>query len=247
MPSIGRLIPLAAGDPIANMAMDQALLESTSRSQLPTLRLYRWNRSTLSLGYFQKLSDRDAHPQSASIACVRRSTGGGAIVHHHELTYSIMMPSGHAAGPRLDLYEQVHGEVATILKDLGVAAAPYRTLKQSPPATSPFLCFQRRTPEDLIVSGYKVLGSAQRKIRGAVLQHGSLLLRASPWAPELPGIGELTSHFPDVEQLAEELTARLAARLSVDWREDSLTASEREAVAVISEGRFGSPQWHERR
>ncbi len=246
---LGRLIPLAGGDPAENMAIDQALLESTSRSRVPTLRLYRWNRPTLSLGYFQQLSDRAFHPASLAIDCVRRSTGGGAIVHHHELTYSLAVPVAPTAGPQFELYTRIHGEIASMLRDFGVLAAPFRTLARSAgeQISTPFLCFQRRTDEDLIVCGYKVLGSAQRKTRGAVLQHGSLLLKASPWAPELPGVAELSSRCLSETQVAEELTQRLARNLSVQWQADELTPAEGAAVSRISESKFGSPHWHQRR
>jgi len=249
MPTIGRLIPLAAGDPIDNMAIDQALLLSTSRGGMPTLRVYQWTRPTLSLGYFQKLADRSLHPTSHTIDCVRRSTGGGAIVHHHELTYSMILPVGDSVGPHFDLYGQIHGAVQALLRSHGVVAVPFRELSQSVsvPQVAPFLCFQRRTAEDLIVSGYKVLGSAQRKVRGAVLQHGSLLLRSSRWAPQLPGIAELTSRYIEPESLAAELADQISKRLDITWADSPLTDAERREAKGIAERKFGSPHWHERR
>ena len=214
------------------------------------LRFYCWNRPTLSLGYFQKFADRGFHAESESLDWVRRSTGGGAIVHHHELTYSLFLPTVHSVGHHRDLYAQVHGEVAAMLREFGVVAAPYRSLSQIVCwrlGQQPFLCFQRRTDEDLVVSGYKILGSAQRKVRGAVLQHGSLLLKSSPYAPQLPGIGELTSQFLSIQQLASELSNRLANRLELHWREDSLQDSELESANRIAVAKFGSTHWKKRR
>ncbi|MGB0595308.1 MAG: lipoate--protein ligase family protein [Rubripirellula sp.] len=249
MASTGRLIPLAAGDPVENMSIDQALLESTSHSQLPTLRFYRWSRPSLSLGYFQEFAARDSHVESVGLDWVRRSTGGGAIVHHHELTYSLFMPANRSTGHHRDLYAQIHGEVAVSLRDFGVTAVPFRTLSRSllAAAAEPFLCFQRRTEEDLIVSGYKILGSAQRKVRGAVLQHGSLLLKSSPHAPQLPGIAELTSQLPSIQQFSEKLANRLGNRLELDWREDGLGDQELESASQIAVAKFGSTQWKCRR
>lgn len=249
MASTGRLIPLAAGDSVENMSIDQALLESTSQIQVPTLRFYRWSHPSLSLGYFQKFAARDSHAESMGIDWVRRSTGGGAIVHHHELTYSLFVPADRSLGHHRDLYAQVHGEVAASLRDFGVTAIPYRMLPRSLPASAaePFLCFQRRTDEDLIVSGYKILGSAQRKVRDAVLQHGSLLLKSSPHAPQLPGIAELTSHLPSIQQLSEILANRLGHRFELDWQEDGLRDEELESARRIAVAKFGSTQWKCRR
>ncbi|MDG2221613.1 MAG: biotin/lipoate A/B protein ligase family protein [Rubripirellula sp.] len=249
MASIGRLIPLTAGDPIENMSIDQALLESTSHGKVPALRFYRWSRPTLSLGYFQKFADRDTHAESGGLDWVRRSTGGGAIVHHHELTYSLFLPADRSTGHHRDLYTQVHGEVAASLREFGVTAVPYRMLSRSLLASTPapFLCFQRRTDEDLVVSGYKILGSAQRKVRGAVLQHGSLLLKSSSYAPQLPGIAELTATLPPIQQLSEKLANRLANRLELDWQEDGLRDQELESAAKIAVAKFGSTQWKRRR
>lgn len=246
----GRLLSLAAGEPAANMAMDQALLESAGASSIPILRFYCWSEPTLSLGYFQRHRDRDRHLASQSIACVRRATGGGAIVHHHELTYSLLVPVVNSqAGPRLDLYRQVHEAIVDTLHSFGVAAAPFRRTGVNPPPylEDSFLCFQRRTDEDLIVSGYKVLGSAQRKTRDAILQHGSLLLRASPFAPQLPGICELTSRAVSAEQVVEGLAPLLGQRLGIRWSLDSVRQAESKRATEIESERFGDPGWMSRR
>jgi lipoate-protein ligase A len=133
----------------------------------------------------------------------------------------------------------------------GVHAAPFYTcppaVVRKPEESESFLCFQRRTGEDLIVSGYKVLGSAQRRTRAAVLQHGSLLLSASRWAPQLPGIEDLTSRSLAVEDLVANFTQRLGAALQVRWHEDGLTDVESERMRVLVSERFGDRRWSARR
>jgi lipoate-protein ligase A len=244
------LIQLEARPGAENMATDQALLESVDATGRPVLRFYAWDEPTVSLGYFQPTTHRNQHVASGSIACVRRSTGGGAIVHHHELTYSLAVPiDAGSAGPRLDLYRQTHRCLIEALIEQGVRASPFRLLDhgETDSQQDPFLCFQRRTGEDLIVSGYKVVGSAQRKSRRSMLQHGSLLLRASRWAPELPGIEDLTSRAISIEALTASFASRLGSLIAVDWRNSQLSKAEQERTMEVIRNRFGNTSWLNRR
>lgn len=259
----GRLIPLDSGDAAENMAIDQALLESVGDHGRPTLRLYTWTQPTLSLGYFQPIGARRDHAESETLACVRRSTGGGAIVHHHELTYSVALPldreralpgeralHGGRIGPSVGLYQQTHAAVAAALSEFNVRAVPFRSLGRAAkpkPTNDPFLCFQRSAQEDLFLSGYKILGSAQRKGRRAILQHGSLLLGTSPWAPQLPGVRELTSQSIPLQPLAESLATALATLLSIHWITDEISRQERLRAEQIVVQRFASDRWLGRR
>ncbi len=246
----GRLIPYARNDAPLNMAIDQALLESVESGGPMTLRLYGWSEPTLSLGYFQKLDSRNDHQESQLAECVRRATGGGAIVHHHELTYSIAMPIADLGFGRDDLYRRMHGAVIETLVEAGIVATPYRwlALEQQPDQADPFLCFQRRTDEDLVLSGYKILGSAQRRTKHAVLQHGSLLLSASRFAPQLPGINNLAARGMSLEQICDRLPDRVAGQIGVSrWRSGVISDSERARAAEISSERFANPNWLGRR
>ncbi|HBV62565.1 MAG TPA: lipoate--protein ligase family protein [Rhodopirellula sp.] len=250
-PIVGRLISLATAGAAENMAIDQAILDSVTRTGVPVLRFYQWAEPTLSLGYFQELAARAAHVQSDSICCVRRTTGGGAIVHDQELTYSVTIPvPPGSAGPRSVLYEQTHAAIAEALANFGAQAVPFRCTGLEPPSesrNSQFLCFQRRTAEDLIVSGYKVLGSAQRKSRTAVLQHGSLLLCTSLYAPQIPGVSDLLSRPLNVEQLVPQIVANLSEKLGVDWQLGTLSDEEVYDAEQIRRERFDSPLWTTRR
>ncbi|MFK8115478.1 MAG: biotin/lipoate A/B protein ligase family protein [Rubripirellula sp.] len=245
----GRLIPLRSCGPVENMSIDQALLESVDAGGVPVLRMYAWSQPTLSIGYFQQLASRTEHIESAELACVRRATGGGAIVHDQELTYSIALPVPESgAGPRLQLYQGTHQAIAEGLSDFGVRAVPFRLTGVTAQTDDPFLCFQRRTDEDLIVSGYKVLGSAQRKTRRAVLQHGSLLLRASCSATQLPGIVDLTSRQLSVEELAAAIAVAIGNRMSIQWDSDDMSDVEQARQEQIGCDRFSSSTaWHQKR
>lgn len=92
-----------------------------------------------------------------------------------------------------------------------------------------------------------MLGSAQRKTRTAVLQHGSLLIHASRYAPELPGIGELLSFAIPVQQLIEKIVTNLSAGLHLDWNEGELTDHEKQMASKISQERFTNAAWTMRR
>lgn len=247
--SSGRLLELRAGGAAENMALDQALLESADAGAPVCLRLYSWSEPTLSLGYFQKYSERFGHRESAECGCVRRASGGGAILHHHELTYSLTMTcDGGAAGANLELYRRTHAAISRALSDFGVRADSYhRAANKSPEGLPSFLCFQRRTGEDLIVGGYKVLGSAQRRGRGSILQHGSLLLQASRWAPQLPGLMDLGARAASIEDIADSVSTALASEFMISWHSSQPTKSERDRCSQISRQRFGSHAWLHRR
>ena len=248
MPCPARLVidPPAGGS--WNMAVDEVLLQTTGGSDRPTLRLYRWKEPTLSLGYFQRATDRQLHPASALCQMVRRSSGGGAILHDRELTYSFVTPcSGRDSQRAEDLYLVFHQTLIDTLGWLGVTARLVETPDRRPTAEQPFLCFQRRSPGDVVVDGAKVVGSAQRRRTHALLQHGSILLGRSDVAPELPGIMDLAGHPLAVDRLVDEWLPRLSERLAVCWERDGLSDEERAAAESLVVDRFGHRSWTLRR
>jgi lipoate-protein ligase A len=172
-----------------NMAIDESLLVSAIEKQTRTLRIYRWREPTVSLGYFQKEDDPVLTSRFAGLPRVRRLSGGGALLHDREITYSITLPDGHplADAPTL-LYDQVHAALVSLLNGLG-AAARVRGEKRDQP--EPFLCFGRGDPRDIVLGEHKIVGSAQRRRRGAILQHGAVLLERSTHAAEFPGLFDL--------------------------------------------------------
>jgi lipoate-protein ligase A len=238
-----------------NMAVDEALLESAALENRLTLRFYRWSEPALSLGYFQRYDDRRMHPASSACACVRRSTGGGAILHDRELTYSIAVPPTHVlARTTQELYQAMHGSLVECLRRWGfdalLAVTRARRANASTLATSraePFLCFDRHTAGDVIIGSHKIVGSAQRRWRGAVLQHGSLLLAASPAAPELLGLNDLAGTQLAVDDIIARWREVLPAILGVGFCSDELTAEEHSQAAKIAQGKYGHSSWTQRR
>ncbi len=239
-----------------NMAVDQALLNTANDAGLPTFRLYRWSPPTLSLGYFQAAASRDQHGPSQRCDLVRRASGGGAILHDDELTYSLCLPSENRWASQHDrLYETVHHVLIDLFLDWGYSAALHGDLFQESPAAGsvrgaePFLCFQRRSDGDIVVDQQKIVGSAQRRSKNALLQHGSILLGRSNYAPELPGLTDLT---PQTDALGAEsirntivqlFVEKLGNALGFSWQVGSLTTGEIGSAKTLQSDQFEHADW----
>lgn len=217
-----------------NMAVDAALLEESLRSGTTFVRLYRWSEPTISLGYFQQSEERESDPRINHLPSVRRLSGGGAILHDKEQTYSCVLPPGHALAEQPSrLYDLVHSLVVGLLREQGVDVQPRGRGHDQKSAVEPFLCFLREASPDLVVRGHKVLGSAQRRRRGAVLQHGSLLLKASEFAPDLLGLHDLFATFHWSTDDAEELGRRITRVLGDALEIVELPQSVRSTVSAV--------------
>jgi len=247
-----RLLPL--GPPAAgafNMAVDEALLDSAERFGIATWRWYRWAEPTLSLGYFQSAADR--LPRFAGTPVVRRTTGGGAILHDDELTYSFAFPRKLriAAVPQklvADVHSAFIAALSRVLPVLQTAALHSGAEGKELPGGEPFLCFARRSPGDLVAGAEKALGSAQRSQRGAVLQHGSLPLRRSSAAPEIAGLADLAAGFrPDPARLCAAVEDDLSRRWNAVFTAGELSTAELALAALLTVDRHANPEWIERR
>lgn len=232
-----------------NMAVDEALLEEAASEGRCTMRFYRWEEPTLSLGYFQEYADRWGHTASCRCPVVRRSSGGGAILHDCELTYSLAIPERHplAAG-RLQTYHAVHETLIDTLASWGIRATVFvESASRAAPDQKPFLCFQRRSPGDVLVGDAKIAGSAQRRCRGAVLQHGSVLLARSIAAPELEGLKELSGNRLLADTLIEAWSARISQALALSWMEARPAEPLLRRADELALRKYASPSWTEHR
>ena len=169
--------PLAG---VENMAIDEAILEAVDAGQVtPTLRFYRGKEPTISLGYFQKFSEWQQQDTAIrEMPLVRRKTGGGAILHDDELTYSLTLPL-HQGLPITEIqsmYKLVHNACITTLAKSGIKT-DYRNQSDSGNAQrGPFFCFASNHCLDLVMECKKLMGSAQRRLKNACLQQRSLLI-----------------------------------------------------------------------
>jgi lipoate-protein ligase A len=148
------------------------------------VRFYTWKPDTLSLGYFQRLADVPGHERARAL--VRRITGGGAIHHVNELTFSISAAQSHPlyAGPIAPSYVRVHDAIRAALAELGVDASLRADRSVASDSAGTGMCFHRSTALDIVWADTegalrKGVGSAQRRSKGRVLHHGSIKLGTS--------------------------------------------------------------------
>lgn len=161
-------------DGAVNMAIDDVLMEEAARTSTTIVRLYEWSRPTLSLGRNQRAKDVYdlGRLEAESIHVVRRPTGGRAVLHWREVTYSVAAP---VSASLRETYDEINQLLVAALRDLGVAAEVARPAKRAPsPTVAP--CFEEPTGGEVVVEGRKLVGSAQYRTEHALLQHGSLLL-----------------------------------------------------------------------
>lgn len=166
-----RLIQDNYHDAYTNMAIDEVLLQS----KVPVLRFYRWRPPAISIGYFQKLEEEIDLEKCRrwGIDYVRRITGGKAVLHDNELTYSFVIFTGLMPKSVIKSYKVISRAILITLENLGLKAGMKGEVKRS--QKSP-LCFNDPSYYEIVVNGKKIVGSAQVRKNGKILQHGSILI-----------------------------------------------------------------------
>ena len=254
-----------------NMAVDESILEAVgSSSSLPTLRLYAWEPACLSLGYAQPLSDVDIPRLHArGWEMVRRPTGGRAVLHTDEITYSVIAPLSEprVAGTVLESYRRL---AQALVQALTLLSLPVQVNENTstPPATAPNpVCFEVPSTYEITVGGKKLIGSAQARRKEGVLQHGSL-----PLVGDLTRIIQVMS-FPDeasrnraaAHLLGKATTVETALGCRVSWDEAArafisafksvlaldlqsadMTADEIKRAEELVRVKYGHPSWMDR-
>ena len=173
-----RLIHSGPCDAFYNMALDEAIAtEVRLGAAPPTLRLYGWDRPALTLGCFQKTSGINVeYCRSRDIPVVRRPTGGRAILHGDELTYSFS--AGTDQGPfshgLLDSYRRISVAFSTAFRKIGVTASPKKEREKGRVLSRSPLCFQSSSFGEILTDNKKLLGSAQKRWTNGLLQQGSV-------------------------------------------------------------------------
>ena len=268
--NMGRLLIDEPTDSFLNMAIDEALLLSCQRAEeltlFPTIRFYQWSTPTLSLGYMQRSSqtvDPD-YCQGAGINVVRRITGGRAVLHHREVTYSVVARTDNPpfTGSISETYLLISRAIAGALASLGVRAEladkggghslPTSSITRSP-------CFYSPSRHEVVCQGKKIVGSAQKRLRDCFLQHGSILLDFDPQllllaTGQQPGmrLPEMVTSIKEVlqreispEELIESLVASFQQTLGLNLSPGGgLTPREREEARRLREEKYSQDAWN---
>jgi len=239
-----RILPFDQADGAHNMAADETLLESAVRGTA-ALRFYRWSEPTVSLGYFQSHRVRQEEPSLAALPFVRRPTGGATLVHHLELTYALALPPSLLSSMKEPWLNRMHAIIGMALNSLGVPTRGHAAAAS--PHANRTLCFHQCAGGDLLIGPRKVVGSAQRKQRGALLQHGAILLARSPHTPTLPGILELTGQRLEPETLAIAIRAQWQRATGWDMTESDWTSEEIGRTQELCQTRYMQTAWNSKR
>lgn len=259
-------------DGACNMAADCAILEAVSAgSQPPTLRLYGWDPFCLSIGYGQRRSDVDMTSLvKRGWQLVRRPTGGKAILHGDELTYSLCLPRDHslAAGSVVDSYRRISRGLLRALEYLGL---PVRSEKQRTAVQSLDLgpvCFEISSHYEITIDGRKLVGSAQMRRKSGILQHGTIPLTGdvtricdvlsfeSEEAREQQrqqvrqrglALSEAMDGPPTWDTVADALEFGFGRAFGLDLHAEMLTDGESARMRELKEERFANPDWTSKR
>jgi lipoate-protein ligase A len=243
-----RLILSGPGAPARNMAVDRVLFQGVLDGGMPFLRFYTWDPPGLSLGRFQRdMAGLDLdHCRGMGITVVRRLTGGRAVLHHRELTYSVGAPfhGPFASAGAVKTCSLVAEALCGGFRRLGVSVDA--AAGRAPGGGQSPNCFAAPSRFEITWRGRKLVGSAQRRERKGFLQHGSIILGLDRalWGGVFPSpdtlaravsLEEITGRSHSADELVAAFSAAWAAVLSIELRESTLSAPEEEAVAAVDE------------
>lgn len=239
-----RLIAYAEADGPTNMAADETLADAAAVG-LTSLRFYGWSPATASLGYFQPASVLQGDPLLAKLPFVRRPSGGATLVHHHELAYALALPATIAGRDIAAWIRRMHALIRDALNAL--LGQPLVELATEERILGKVLCFQKQTVGDLVLAGHKIVGSAQRKHHGSLVQHGSILLRQSEFVPVLPGILELAGQLLPREAIEAELKKRWPKTVGMTLNEGDWSGDESRQIERTASEKYATHAWNEKR
>lgn len=256
-----------------NMAVDEAMAHAHRDGEAPpTLRFYGWRPPALSLGYFQSVREEvDVEAlRAAGVDLVRRPTGGRAILHDREVTYSVVISADLLPGDVISTYRTLAAGLLAGLRRLGAPAE----LSGGPPPGAPVAaggegsaCFDTPSWYEVVAGGRKLAGSAQTRQGGVILQHGAIpirldaaalfgLLKVAPDArPRLAAalerkatdLAAALGREPAAAEVQEALAAGFAEALGLELVSAPLTPGERALAEELRRTKYGHPDWTMRR
>ncbi len=257
-----RIISHGPSHAFFNMALDEAISEAV-RQKLspPTLRLYQWDRPSLSIGYFQRVSDIDIdYCGKKDYPVVRRLTGGRAILHDSELTYSFSSSADSTLfkGSLLENYTVISNALVSMLKLNGIEAKTSFKKRGNAVPGNP-ACFKAVSYGEITVEGRKVIGSAQRRYADGFMQHGSVLMSFD--AKELcnvmghsneddfRGIGGVRDYAPgiSVNDLRNSFKEAFGKELGVKMISDVPAKFELNLAKELEKNKYSAKAWNYRK
>lgn len=255
MPDFVRLLldPIPA-DPAWNMALDEALWQGLCDGESPpTIRIYQWRTPAISIGRFQRVEDEVdvAACAERGVTLVRRPTGGGAVCHGSDLTYTITAPEQLGDLPRglLASYERMHAGIAEGLRAVGISAELAASAERSTDPRRALPCFVRPTRFDIVCGGRKIAGGAQRRGHGALLHQGTLALADPPsWLVRLLKKGsrspaESRAAVLPSDTVRQAIIHGLERSLTIRYEPGAPTATESRLAEYLVRTRYGSDEW----
>jgi lipoate-protein ligase A len=265
-PAVWRLVVDGEADGATNMAVDQAILDAVVQGvSPPTLRFYAWSPPCLSLGRSQPFADVDlAACKAAGIDTVRRPTGGRSILHTDELTYSValLQTDPRSEGGVVEGYRRLSEGLLAGLRQLGVPAVQAAGVRRSKEGQTA-ICFETPADYEITVAGRKLVGSAQWRARGGVLQHGTLplcgdlsrivgCLSLSDAEREIQRqrillqattLEEAIGRILSFDTVAQALAAGFARVLNLTLVPGEVTARERSLASELRDQLYSDPDW----
>lgn len=247
-----------------NMAVDEAL--AALCGEAPTLRFYTWEAPTLSIGYAQRTDELDlAACRRSAVPIVRRPTGGRAVLHQHDLTYSVILPlrPPWTTCSVAESCRRINVCLLRGLQMLGAEVGLARHPRQADGALTPF-CLPAASRHEVLVGGKKVIGSAQRRCATALLQQGSILLDFDPAgilallrpaeraaaAAALGMVGSLREALgwlPDRVDVEAAIRKGFVREMGVEFLEGRLRPEEFRLAVELATSRYASEDWTFRR
>lgn len=267
-----RFIDSGNQDAALNMAIDEAILTLHSQNKVPpTIRFYGWNPSALSIGYFQQAKQEIYFPalKKYGLDFVRRATGGRAVLHDRELTYSVVLAESYADMPTsvTESYRLISTGLLYGFRHLGLDAnfaIPKQSSRQQKGDRSA-VCFDAPSGYELVVEGRKVAGSAQTRKQGTILQHGSILLDLNvdmlfdvfrfanervkerlktTFTHKAVAINQLLDDPIELDQVKQAFRAGFAEGLDINLVEGQLTQEERKLAEELVATKYLRDEWN---
>ncbi|MCK5237240.1 MAG: lipoate--protein ligase family protein [Deltaproteobacteria bacterium] len=233
-----------------NMAADESLLSVVSKAQeKPTLRLYSWREPSITIGYSQDASFFNG----SEVPVIRRLTGGRAVLHFDELTYSITCPAGTSLFDQgiHDVYRLVGKCLKGALDSAGLECYPARS-QQSAGGNKKASCFHAPNRYELLCDGKKVTGSAQRRFKDSFIQHGSVMLSVNEemFMRVFPGastdkIGAVSSYCSvGFDELSKLLIDSFKTHLGASFEHTGYEKEERSLIEQLIKSKYSNDIWN---